>query len=729
MLRTIAYAADESMLLTFEEKRLYAFDSTTGAPLWQLELPSALLGVVFALPNAFGPGPEATPWRSGMSGSTAIAVDGKGALHMVDAATGRLVHSTEPYGEPTALASAADAFALGTAERVYVWRDGAKSEVPIPALALAFANDGTLAIASKKGTITIGSEPARQFETTVYALGWSARTGWLAGTDRGLIAVERQKTLLGGRVRGIAIEQESGRVAIPRGDQTVMVYTWPIGATAQTQITVKRRVVQDLAFGPKARLGLGVNRGDAAIIDVVDQSGKVVDRHPGREPGAWGVTVGIDPAVLTPAPKSPSFAKLGFGGVSTLAIGARLLFALMRSSHPTTYTPQPPDLSKVLACDITCESGRLADLRKSCAAQTGFACSSEANTAEQSFLVSDCDGARHAIAEIENKMRQHTDNAPIGDVYTSVLLAKHGLELSCKDTPDDGLITFEGPALHPTRVNLQQMAGALDWATGMPSDVVTAGDKAWITGVAPTSKDCALWSFGPFWSSSHLGGECTSAHLFARGSSAFTAAGTTVMRHADNDAEDLHWKGDALRRITGSPEPDGEIWVTTEKNELAHWHKGKWLTEPVAPGANRLEGQTHLTLGAIAVVDDTLLLGATDLAGSHFLYRRVKGVWSSTQTMFDVDPIYVAPDKTVYAGRGPEIAVSHDKGATWPTTGEIPFHVAAIWARSPKEVYVGGPNGLIRWDGDDAQDTGFSLPIVALSGTPTKLYAVVSHRP
>ena len=91
---------------------------------------------------------------------------------------------------------------------------------------------------------------------------------------------------------------------------------------------------------------------------------------------------------------------------------------------------------------------------------------------------------------------------------------------------------------------------------------------------------CEVWrAHGAAWFAEPLSNACTLAPLFGRGDEVYAAVGSTVTRFTGGSWHGLNWQGEEVPEITGAPEPDGDIFVTTQSAEIARYHDGKWTTE------------------------------------------------------------------------------------------------------------------------------------------------------
>lgn len=137
----LAYAPDESLLVTIGGTELLAHDAETEKPRWRCELDRPVLGVVFAASFAL-PAEHGNPWRTASSERKIVAVDSEGTLHVVEPTLGQAIGKVEPVGRPTAIASTilGGSVAVATQGGVVLWRRGERHELMVPhATALAFS--------------------------------------------------------------------------------------------------------------------------------------------------------------------------------------------------------------------------------------------------------------------------------------------------------------------------------------------------------------------------------------------------------------------------------------------------------------------------------------------------------------------------------------------------------------------------------------------------------------
>jgi hypothetical protein len=85
----------------------------------------------------------------------------------------------------------------------------------------------------------------------------------------------------------------------------VVVLTFPGRDSAAQFGYIDRRVV-GLAFGPRAELGIGLDRGDANKMVFATEMVHRTEPHPGRERTRWALTASFDGALLASAGVAPS---------------------------------------------------------------------------------------------------------------------------------------------------------------------------------------------------------------------------------------------------------------------------------------------------------------------------------------------------------------------------------------------------------------------------------------
>ncbi|MBX3227105.1 MAG: PQQ-binding-like beta-propeller repeat protein [Labilithrix sp.] len=737
----IACAAGEPVLLTIDGKDLLAFDATTGAAKWRLSFERRLAGVAFA---ALERG-ATSPWRAPASASEAVVVDASGTLHAVDAAAGRVVGSREASGAPSALAGSGDVVAVAFDRRVIVWSEGATHEIAIRAVALAVARDGrTLAIATNEGDLVL-VDPATGATTARHALcvdvnGVTASPeGWIVACDEGLRAVTPDGTtrrLLDGPVERTALDVASRYLAVHRSDTSVVVYDWPPAGAPAARVTLgKGHHLVDVAFGEENLLAVGIDRGDASLVDLAAFTSRRTEAHPGRAPHDWLLTV-EDETQRASRAEAQRKTSAGAGAPASvtnhkarLAIGATigfgvLLFRLFSLQSPASTFYEPPPFPHLEPhCDEACARVRLSVLEATCRDEPALGCSRAAEEAQAAFGRGRCEEVTRALDEAEDASA-HADGGATEIFSATLRLAREGAKTGCKDQPAEvEVVQLRGPDRSPEPTGLAVSAtDRLElWAT--PSGTLFA-----LTVPPPDAgRTCTLRQRSPVgaWST-RFEERCAAASLHGR-----SAAEAYVSFDARLYAFDgREWRASAgpsglvIDQLASTSGPTGELFALDHGGALHRRRDGKWSSLHVARLERLYSGPALFARGATDTAADALLRWS----GEAFTVQRVVAD-RATSVRLDapIVDVWSSPTGELFAARPTSLGRSKDAGRSWEDWS-APGSMSVVWGRSANDVYAGGTTGLRRFDGATWSTTGYAEPIRALTGNARDLWVAIQRR-
>ncbi|MBX3227106.1 MAG: hypothetical protein KIT84_35780 [Labilithrix sp.] len=749
-LRRIAIAIGEPMLLTLDDETLLAFDAGDGAPRWQLTFEHVLSAVAYTSAAALPAAPEGSPWRSSATtSSTAIVVDVKGGVHLVDARAGTVIGAHEAGGAVGAMAASSDAFALGLADEVALFRDGRRRSFRHRATALCFSRDGsTLAIGTKKAVVLVGLGADAQPKVVAVrgpVLDLAARPAgeWLAGTERGVVAIDaagtKARSLIGDvSAQVVAIDRGGKSVAVLRYEAAAAVFELP-PAEPTRLFTDERRTIEDLAFADAGTLAVALDGGDACLVSLALATVQRTEPHAGRTRRAGGLRVEV---VEPPPPSEPSDppprsrkSPLGIGFAVAIALFVvRLVLIASRSSSPDLPTIKGPIHMPPSSCDESCGKRRLTDLRNECARQPELDCLDVAEHALVAFRQHRCDDVRRDLATIKAGVlaRDGGDKAVL--VSATRTIAELGLRTSCREEPKAAppeqeepqeLVRLEGPRLDVAKEEPLPIAEGES-----PRALWVAPDGPVFLGTTSTTGRCRLHerSKTGAWSTSLDRVSCDEVTLFGRGKTDVYAALASDLHHWNGkEWSSAGYSGAAIRALARpSGDGDANLFVLDEESNVhAASVTHTWSRERLP-----VEGSTLQTMWSAG---DVLYVAGEDEDGNARLFRRTTDrAW--TMLSRDASPyarsgrIWGGPDGMSFTASTTHVDVSRDRGATWKTSEPIEREATSIWGRTSSDVFVGGAGGLTHWDGKAWKATPFDRPVSLVAGNTAALYVVAGTK-
>jgi hypothetical protein len=706
----IAFALEEAVLLTIDGNRLLAFDAHSGAAKWTLELERPLFGVAFAPHEAFLRGQSGNPWRIAASGAEAVVVDRAGAVHAVDAGVGRVVGSLEPIGTPVALAGSLDAFACALTDRVVVWKRGdvAPSTIACRPTALAFSRDGkTLAIGSAKGdvrfvsTATLEGSPPTIVSGCVTAIGPRRPGEWVVGTDVAIhhVSASSVRRISQGEAHEVACDATGNLLAVRRGELSVLVYEWWPSAPV-THITSGGRRIDGIAFGASDRLALGLDRGEASVVDLA--SGIALSTS---DLASGALYIESETAHVSRtssvAERRLGVSRLGLGGFMSLMLVLVCVGYCSSSTHQT-WVPTPAFLGESDYCGEVCERDRLLTLRSTCETHD---CGAFAEEAQAAYDLEDCLVVKTALSHI-----------PRTDVTVSrqAEAAERGLVRTC----DPHMLPppKSPPAIvHLVGGDLVEEVESTPLAGDDPRALYVAENGTVFLATIVRSGRCAIRrkTAADGWRASTESLDCRAVALYGRAANDVYAGLGSTIRHFDGARwVDLAFLGEEVRSIAGDPKNPAVIYVVDRAGAIRSHRAGVWVEEPIR-GA-----QT-----ATSVFAGSSRVWAQGTPGDVLLQRGTNAEWTST-TRTQRGETWAAPDGTIFSAYGTTITAVRDG---IPSEDIVPAFVDHLWGRTRVDVYAGGPSGLIHYDGITWTNTSFSGRVRALAGNATDLYVVADR--
>lgn len=775
----MAYSQDEHVLVTLDGAELLAHDAQTEAPKWRLTFAHPLVAVIFAeasaLPGCEGP----NPWRDHAAGRRVVAVDAEGGIHAIDPALGQETGTLGPFGKPVGVAAGAGGiFALATADRVFLWRGGERTEIPCRASAIAFSNDGaTLAIGASDGGLRFlsvsASEPLRETFCAVVHGGISDLVqhpggAWIVAGKSGVSVVDdrgaqRLDRVPAGVMR-LRLDANGGRLAAQLNDRTVAVYAWP-SLEVELRIEYVERLVRGLSFGSGNWLGIALDHGDGNKIDVVTSATHRTDTHPGRTHRSWLLSVRGKETILsakeaeeirrmkapfhTPAPTKSSgnnAGRIGIGvaiSVALLCLRVCALGSRHSSSYPPTSFDPGPTPAYAAKCDRACATQRLAFLRAQCTASTA-GCSSASSDAVSAFAAGDCRRAKASLARIGPWPSSGDSRDLLGRAALS--LAEKGLGEACaseanrpRTTKHTTLVRLEGRTLQAITEEIPEAnafegeePGAI-WAAPDGTVFVSTVNGAHHSSDVHRRDKTGAWEVVTRRRSSRavqLWGRSASDLYMIDGDSLAHLEGTQkteILLPASTTSalggigEDVFVVGESYRETAG----DSALSVQLHRR---HGAAGKWVVEPTVQG---LEVRTLWagggTLWGRAVGGD-----GEDGTDDHLLQRTANGRWTerkwfgtTPQGAATIRAVWVSPTGDAFVATSSGVFRSASGGASWSKTGE-PADVEALWGRSNGDVYACTGDGLLHYDGKSWSATSYSGRASVIGGTATDVLLAVS---
>jgi hypothetical protein len=694
----IAYGPDEHVLVTLDGPEVLAHDAQTEAPKWRLSFDHSLFAVLFADSGALTGGDGASPWRTPASRSCLVALDSAGNLHVMESMLGEKVGTVPSSGRPAAVASGANGtFALAVEDKVILWRNRERVEIPGRASALAFSLDGaTLAIGGIDGGLRFmsiggGSKPIESFCAVVHGgisdIAQHPGGTWIVCGKSGVSTVsgEGPKRLdrLPADVQRLRVDANGKRLAAQLSDRSVAVYSWP-SLEVELRIEYPERHVGGLAFGPQNWLGVAIDHGDGNKIDITTSACHRTDTHPGRTHRSWLLSVRGKEAVFSakeaedirrmkdpfhqPAPGGTGFGRgpsnnggrIGIGvAISVALLCLRLCAAGSRSSSYSSSYPQyiPPSIPTIPTTSTPARSVKHVALVR-------------LEGPELEPTTEDIPQTNTGEAEYPG----HIWTAPDGSIFVSTMNGAH-----------------ERSFVHRRDKN-----GA--WST-----VATrrTGRVVQLWGRSATDVVLMDWDSLAHWDgTSKTEIEPPVSRLFALG----------------GIGQDVFVAGQAPNKNTG------ELTM-----QLYRRHgEGEWAVEPTTgdlaikelwSGGNTLWGRALGKDGEDAV-DDRLV-------------QRANGKWTERKpfgatrpTSVAIRSVWVTPTGDAFVASDAGVFRSTGGGASW-TKVSAATDYDGLWGRSPNDVYAATGDGVQHFDGKTWSKTSYTAEATAIGGTASELLVLV----
>ncbi|MEQ1567613.1 MAG: hypothetical protein ABMA64_18365 [Myxococcota bacterium] len=274
---------------------------------------------------AAGDGPELLVWKAdgaplwkvftdgllvalAMTVEEVITLDADGRVGRYRRADGEYIDGFELGDRPFDLRAAPTGL-LGVATArgvVFVDASGQRREIAHPGLtAFAFGPDGaSVGLGTGSGTFTAvelasgAAWGAVALPGPIGAVGWSALGTWVVGAGASLHrvkgdggAVTRSLPPADAPITAVAVSSNGLVAAAVAGDH---VELYELAGDKPLGAFVLRRVIGGVAFGNGHRLGIGLDDGDASVVDVATTDSVRTEPHPGRGRNTWRVESKVD---------------------------------------------------------------------------------------------------------------------------------------------------------------------------------------------------------------------------------------------------------------------------------------------------------------------------------------------------------------------------------------------------------------------------------------------------
>jgi hypothetical protein len=276
----VAYAADGGTVVVGDGPELLVYRSD-GAPAYKLFLDGILAGV-------------------GVYVDQVITVDGDGRVCWHNRGNGEVLHEIRLDAAPTGLAVASDgALAVLTSQGVWIVRRG---QVPRfvgvqGATAVCWGPDsGSMGVGTGSGSfaaidpITGVAWGTVSLGAAIEGCGWSVLGEWVvtAGTQLALVqgdGAEITRVLPDeGPLGPVAVSSDGILVAAVCGTD---VAVFELNQLSRCGELAFRRALTDVVFGPGHHLCIGMDDGDATMVEVVSGTPSRTEPHPGRGRNTW----------------------------------------------------------------------------------------------------------------------------------------------------------------------------------------------------------------------------------------------------------------------------------------------------------------------------------------------------------------------------------------------------------------------------------------------------------
>lgn len=291
MIDPIAYAADGSELLCGDGPELLAYRSD-GAPAWKVFTEGILVG-------------------AGIVVDQAVTVDDQGRVCWRRRGNGELLHEIQLGGRPTDAVIAPDGAVAALVDGgVFVIPHGqAPRFIPILGVSsVAWGPDGnSLGVGAHSGAFAAydphTGQPwgSVQLGASVVGVGWSQLGQWVVGAGEQLALVSGDGSEV---LRALATGQPLERVAVSQdGLLGATIHGMTVGVFALQDLQacgelVFRRALAEVRFGAGHWLAVGLDDGDATMVELLTGSPTRTEPHPGRGRNVWAMDNKVDRELL-----------------------------------------------------------------------------------------------------------------------------------------------------------------------------------------------------------------------------------------------------------------------------------------------------------------------------------------------------------------------------------------------------------------------------------------------
>jgi hypothetical protein len=293
-LAPFAYAPNGESIVCADGDELLVYDGESEAPRWRKPLGAPLVGVL-AVPPYVAALDESGTFR------WFLAEDGSPVL---DPDASKLVSERSVGAPARSIANAQwTNLAVVLVEEGVVLLPWAGEPRPLelegrPTCVAMDVTGSNVAVGGSDGRLTVfDSELAvatwsSELGSAVQSVAWCSRGHWVAAAGSTIFSVQE----LGNRAeRWISVGGEPETLACSTDGQLL---AWRAGAHAVqvlhcssrkvvARVTYEKEVVGQISFGPDRWLGIGLAGGEANKINLVTQSVRRTETHPGRRQRSW----------------------------------------------------------------------------------------------------------------------------------------------------------------------------------------------------------------------------------------------------------------------------------------------------------------------------------------------------------------------------------------------------------------------------------------------------------
>lgn len=248
----------------------------------------------------------------GASRDAVVTLDADGKLTWFRSLDGTQLEEAASVGEPADLSVAGDGrvAVAGPDGVALVLRGGEPHLLPIPgASCVAFGPDGnSLGVGTSAGVLQ-AMDPASgaawgqvELGVPVTGVAWSALGVWVVTAGNALFVVSGDGTTIVARVDAegpltqVTVADHGVLAAARLGHNQVAVFELNSNRRVG-QIDLRRRI-GGLGFGVGGRIGIGLDDGDASVVDLQAGGGLRTEPHQGRGRNNWNLDVRVDTAAI-----------------------------------------------------------------------------------------------------------------------------------------------------------------------------------------------------------------------------------------------------------------------------------------------------------------------------------------------------------------------------------------------------------------------------------------------